>query len=201
MFPDCSKRQRELYKGDERHRCIHPEAETKGQFVTEHVCEQCPLVVLKIKSCKEKQKEAREARVAFATERSLPVIDQGFPMCPYRYSDKEGKRCSITGLGVDVETCNRCNELTMVEEKNNQASFGNKVVNYFGAVRRWVASGRPTRTPEEIKRLFEEHCSKCEMYDKKKHACKSCGCSIASEGDPLGNKLAMKTEHCPLGRW
>lgn len=198
MYPDCSKRQRELYKGEERHRCIHPEAETKGQFVTEPVCEQCPLVVLKIKTCKEKQKEAK---VSFATQHSLPVIDEGYPQCPYRFNGNEGKSCAITGLAVTADICNRCNEITMVEEKKNQASLGKKVVNYFGAVRRWVASGRPTRTPEEIKAIFEEHCSKCEMYDKKNHSCKSCGCSVASGGDPLNNKLAMKTERCPLGRW
>lgn len=203
---DCNKRQRELYKGEDRFRCVHPEATTKGEIVVESVCNACPLVKLKIKTCK----EARETQVKQSYTPSegykphaLPVLnaDAGYPTCPFRYNGEAGKTCSVTNLGVTSEICYRCDKLTKVHEKKNQAKMGTKVLNYFGAVRRWIASGMPTRTKEEIKSLFDEHCSKCDRYDKVKHACNSCGCPVSDDADPLDNKLAMKTESCPLGRF
>jgi len=211
---DCNKRQREKIKGEIHHRCIHPEAETKGEIVPLEVCRACPLINLVSRTpCAEKRKEDMINGVIRAsgqtpvppptqTVKTLPVLDNPeFPMCPYRYKGQEGHVCSITNLGVDSEICHRCDAKTRVEEKKNQAKLGTKVMNYFGAVRRWVASGSPTRTPEEVKELFETHCKGCEMYDEEKHACKTCGCNIAPVGDPLANKLAMATEHCPLGRF
>lgn len=201
---DCNKRQREVYKGAERHRCIHPEAETKGEVVSENVCEACPLAnIVKIKSCRDRQPPpVVKAPKSQAYPIQLPVLeDPEYPQCPYRYKSKEGQMCSVTNLGVDPQICHRCHETTLVEEKKNNAKMGTKVMNYFGAIRRWVASGRPKRSPEEIAELFEKHCKGCDMYDEKKHACKSCGCNVSNDGDPLENKLAMATEHCPLGRF
>jgi hypothetical protein len=208
---DCDKRQREIHKGTERHRCIHPEAETHGEVVSPNVCEACPLAnLIKIKPCKDKRKEA--IKIKFASNTTAPTSAQSYPLpvlednpeypaCPYRYEGKEGQMCSVTNLGVTPQICHRCSELTVVEEKKNQAKFKDKALNYFGAIRRWVASGRPTRSKEERAKLFEEHCKGCEMYDHEKHACKSCGCKVSSDADPLENKLAMATEHCPLGRF
>lgn len=200
---DCNKRQREKHKGTIRHRCIHPEAPTKNEIVPLHVCEACPLAnLVQIKPCAEKQKEVQKAAAKSSVQvpqqgGPLPVLEPGFSECPYRYKGTAGHTCSITNLGVTPEICNRCD----AETKEHQATFGEKVINYFGAVRRWVAMGRPTRTPEEIEQLFNEHCKGCDMYDKEKHACKSCGCNIAPVGTPLDNKLAMASEHCPLGRF
>ena len=207
---NCNKRQREIYKGTEKHRCIHPEAPTKNEIVPLHVCEACPLAnLVQIKPCANKRKEELKQKYTFRTEptlpqttNQLPVLENPeFPQCPYRYKGEQGQLCSITNLGVTPEVCHRCDDTTIEEERKNHAKLGTKVMNYFGAVRRWVASGRPTRTPDEIKELFETHCQGCDMYDAEKHACKSCGCNIAPVGDPLDNKLAMATEHCPLGRF
>lgn len=205
---DCNKRQREVFKGTERHRCIHPEAPTQGEIVPLEVCEACPLAKLvKAVPCKDKHKEQLKVKFASGIQvpqfnNPLPVLESPeYPQCPYRYKGTDGHMCSITNLGVDPQICHRCHDMTIVEEKKNQAKLGTKVMNYFGAIRRWVASGRPTRTKEEIQHLFDTHCKGCEMYDAVKHACKSCGCNVSQDGDPLDNKLAMATEHCPLGRW
>lgn len=203
---ECNKRQREVYKGTERHRCIHPEAETRGEIVAPEVCEACPLAKLvKAVPCKERKaqqiKFMSQVQVPQFTN-PLPVLETPeYPQCPYRYKGKEEHMCSITNLSVTPSICHRCTETTLIEERKNQAKLGTKVMNYFGAIRRWVASGRPTRSKEEIAALFEQHCKGCDMYDKVKHACKSCGCNVSQDGDPLDNKLAMATEHCPLGRF
>lgn len=204
---DCNQRQREIYKGTERHRCIHPEASTKNEIVPLEVCEACPLAKLvKAKPCAEKHKQ--ELKIKFTSNnvpqesRPLPVLeDPEYPQCPYRYKGVDGHMCSITNLGVTAAICQKCDAETRVEERNNQASLGTKALNYFGAIRRWIASGRPTRSEEEIAELFETHCKQCDMFDKEKYACKSCGCSVSTSSEPLGNKLKMKTEACPLGRW
>ena len=196
---NCNKRQREVYKGTEQFRCIHPKAPTKGEVVPPAVCLACPLVKAKLKPCKEVKKEKQKQ--AWRPEEQLPVLNQqpGYPDCPFRYAkgNTNAQTCSITNLGVTPEICGRCDK----ETRERSASFGQKVINYFGAIRRWVACGRPTRTQEEIESLFEQHCSDCERYDKDKHACKNCGCSVSTDSEPLGNKLAMATEHCPLGRF
>ena len=230
---ECSKRQHENFKGQEQDRCLHTEAETYLQIVTEPVCDACPVRQMMSKGscpgCKSpmpppvmpKPVPPPHANIPEgatyvgdyadlkrmygnnAEHYPVPVLETppDYPQCPYRFKGKEGFMCSITNLGVDPDICKRCTDLTVVEERKNQAKLGTKIYNYFGAVRRWVANGRPTRSKEEVAALFETHCKGCEMYDHKKHACKSCGCQVAGEGDPLENKLAMATEHCPLGRF
>jgi hypothetical protein len=133
--------------------------------------------------------------------KQLPVIEPGsgeYPNCPFRYTAKDkALRCSITNLDVTPEICGRCDEGT----REHEARSGEKVKNYFGAIRRWYAQGKPTRTKEEIEKLFEDHCKGCDRYDPVKHACKNCGCAVSTKSSPLANKLAMASEHCPLGRF
>lgn len=195
---DCSKRQREIYKGTEQHRCINREAELHLEIVQPDQCAECPVRVLmkqKPIPCEIKLQQQRMAKVM----NQLPVIEpqDGYPACPFRYASADGLKCSITNLSVDQEICNRCEEGT----REHEAKFGEKIKNYYGAVRRWVANGRPSRNKEEIKALFEEHCKGCDRYDTEKHACKNCGCTVSTDSSPLGNKLAMASEHCPLGRF
>ncbi len=189
---DCKKQQKEVVNGLHQIRCIHPEAETYRQVVPSAICEACPLVQLRVKTCKERSKPT-SIKLG-----QLPIIEiEGnvYPECPFRYGGSP--QCSITGLPVTPEICNRCE----AETREHSASFGESVKNYFGAVRRWVASGRPTRSEKEIEQLFNEHCKGCDRYDPVKHACKSCGCQVSVDSSPLSNKLAMATEHCPIGRF
>lgn len=188
---ECIKRQNENYKGTPQTRCINPNADTFKELVVLQQCEACPVkVLLKNKVPCGQQREPKLL---------LPVLNQqeGYPACPFRYEGKGNLMCSITSLPVDREICGRCD----AETREHEATLGDKIGNYFGAVRRWVASGRPTRTPEEITTLFNDHCSGCDRYDKKTHSCKNCGCKVTTDLSPLSNKLAMATEHCPLGRF
>ncbi len=191
---DCTKQQREVVKGVHQIRCIHPEAETYKQVVPSAICEACPVIQLRVKTCKEKAPKKKSITLG-----KLPIIEIGnnvYPECPFRYGGKQLK-CSITGLPVTPEICNRCD----AETREHSATFGESVTNYFGAVRRWVASGRPRRSEKEIEQLFNENCKGCDRYDPVKHACKSCGCQVSTDSSPLSNKLAMATEHCPIGRF
>lgn len=210
---DCSKRQHESYKGTPRERCINEEASAYLQVVNETICDSCPVrVFAKNTGCPKKAYVPSPAPPPLGLTYVGQLEDmvdlkpqqshEGFPDCPYRILKEQGLTCEVTGLTVTPEICFRCHKETTLEAKKKEAHMGNKVWNYFEAIRKWVAAGRPVRTKEEIATLFAEHCNNgCDRYDKEKHACKSCGCVVAAEGSPLDNKLAMATEHCPLGRF
>lgn len=190
---DCQKKQKEIYKGTPQDRCIHKDAETYKEIVTDEICASCPVRMLP-----REEKVSCDRNFIDVKQINLPVIEpNGYPSCPFRYESTEGKACSITNLPVTQEICTRCDS----ETREREATTGQKATNYFGAIRRWVAHGCPTRTPEEVQKLFDEHCSGCARYDKEKHACINCGCSVNSSSSPLSNKLAMGTERCPLGRF
>ena len=198
---DCTKQQREVANGLHQIRCIHSEADTYKQIVSSDVCNACPVVQLRAKSkgCQLQQKYPKVEKKEGIKLGQLPIIEVAgnvYPECPFRYGSGQ-KMCSITGLPVTPEICNRCDE----ETREHSATYGESIVNYFGAVRRWVASGRPTRSEKEIEQLFNDNCKGCDRYDPVKHACKSCGCNVSTESSPLSNKLAMATEHCPIGRF
>ncbi len=72
---------------------------------------------------------------------------------------------------------------------------------YSRAVRRWIAAGRPTRSEEEVRNIFETHCKPCARYNEKKQACTICGCRVRRQGLAVLNKIRMATECCPLGKW
>ena len=188
---DCAKQQRENFKGTPQLRCMNPESVHHKDLVVLEQCAGCPVRVLREqKLCKPVTQEPKLY---------LPVLTQqeGYPPCPFRYAGREGLMCSITNLPVNEEICGRCD----ADVRENEATFGEKVDNYFGALRRWAANGCPTRTMDERAEIFNTHCKGCDRFDPVAHACKNCGCKVSAGGTPLTNKLAMATEHCPLGRF
>ena len=146
-----------------------------GQLVTDSVCSMCPV---------------REAMMKPKSDQ-LPIIDA--PPCEYRV----GAMCAVTSLEINSEICNRC----VTETKAAQATFTDKVGNFTLAIKRWVVMGRPVRSDARVLEILENHCHKCSMFDHEKQACKSCGCSVNKSSFPLGNKLKMATEECPLGQF
>lgn len=72
---------------------------------------------------------------------------------------------------------------------------------YAEALAGWVSAGRPERSEEETKRIFDEHCSKCAWYDSKKKICRGCGCKVTNVGHAVVNKIKMATQHCPRELW
>jgi len=185
---DCRKRQVER-RGDEiTHRCVHSKAGTFAQVVDSPTCDACPLRVF-IEKKKEKPKP-----------HMLPVLNDdpnAFPSCEFRHSNRIERTCGMTGLPVTPEHCNRCAKDTSINAK----TILQKVVTYTSAVRKWTGAGMPVRTQEEIEALYDEHCSKCSMYDKVKGVCNSCGCPANTDQPAIRNKLKMATEQCPLGRF
>lgn len=81
------------------------------------------------------------------------------------------------------------------------------------ALKRWDEAGRPVRSADEVELIFRQYCQSCEEYQGSQ--CRVCGCRVRSGQDVISqavgaiderwravaNKLAMATEHCPLGRW
>lgn len=185
---ECRKRQTIRKLGGETiHRCIHKQADTYKQPVDSDTCAACPLRVY-FESKKQKTGQV-----------SLPVVNtSGYPSCEFRHADPhQGIRCGVTNLPVDEDICGRCAKDT----KNEVASLYDKVINYATAVRRWVGAGRPERTDEEIRAIFDEHCNQCAMFDRDRGICNSCGCPSNTNQPAIRNKLRMATEPCPLGRF
>ena len=72
---------------------------------------------------------------------------------------------------------------------------------YTRALSRWIKAGRPVRSEEEIKKIFETCCKPCEAYEALTSSCCCCGCRVnLVKAAPL-NKIAMATEECPWGKW
>jgi hypothetical protein len=185
---DCSRRQVERRGDETAHRCVHSKADTFGTIVESPTCAACPLRVF-IEKKKEKP-----------TPHMLPVLNDdpsAFPSCEFRHSNRVERTCGMTNLPVTAEHCNRCAKDTVVNAK----TIMGKVISYATAVRKWTGAGMPTRTQEEIEQLYDEHCSKCSMYDKVNGVCNSCGCPANKDQPAIRNKLKMATEQCPLGRF
>ena len=214
---ECTRLQNEVYKGTAQGRCINKQSDLFREIVVPEQCAACQVRMEKkpkrtpcveLARMMERNEEGERikaqirAQVQAQVQNQLLVIEpqsgDGPTTCPYRYPGKEHKTlCSMTGLPVTEEVCRRCDK----ETREHEAKFGEKVKNYFGAVRRWIANGRPSRSQEEINKLFKENCESCDRYDPEKHACKNCGCAVSNDSSPLSNKLAMASERCPLGRF
>jgi hypothetical protein len=78
----------------------------------------------------------------------------------------------------------------------NFPSFPQRVLNYLSARKVWVAAGKPMRSPEAIRYLYQTYCKDCEHYKSTGYACDLCGCYINENSD--WNKLAWFTTKCPL---
>lgn len=78
-------------------------------------------------------------------------------------------------------------------------------VKYATAVAKWIQAGKPTRNAKEIRQRFLicESCPHFERIRPWRGRCKVCGCYLGRHGHRLleGNKIAMKTELCPEGKW
>lgn len=65
------------------------------------------------------------------------------------------------------------------------------------AVGKWALAGMPTRTDDEIRERLDI-CRACDAFENSH--CRECGCQCV-EVQQLRNKLALKTEKCPRGKW
>ena len=88
-----------------------------------------------------------------------------------------------------------------------QRRFWDSLKAYAAATIEWMAAGKPTRTAEEMLECFMV-CQSCPYFinideTQKRGRCSICGCYLGVNPHRFlqGNKIAMKTQHCPDGRW
>lgn len=123
--------------------------------------------------------------------------------------------CDLLKKEVSFESCTKCFKQMsekfeaekqaekQVEQQANivEPSLAKKVQHYSQAIYTWVKEGMESRTDAEVEEILNTHCKQCSLYDSSKHICKKCGCQIQLGGVAITNKLKMKSEHCPLGKW
>ena len=212
---NCDKRQKEVTKEGEQHRCIEKKAtETYLQIVDVPTCEGCPILAVKNKiNCADKPKPvwADDLLSVVTTARDVaPGVSMSEEMsgyeqpCHYRWDSK----CRITNRAINPDICKACDQETAAE----MATLPKKLANYAGAIRRWIREGRPVRTDEEVEERLKicqgdpesedpDKQQPCALYDADAHACNKCGCAVSTDKAPLGNKIRMKSEICPMGLW
>jgi len=71
--------------------------------------------------------------------------------------------------------------------------------NYASALAKWLAAGRPKRSPQEVAEL-RAICRDCSYFRADNCTHEKCGCRVGAAGR-LGDKLTWKTESCPVGKW
>ncbi|MDO4568785.1 MAG: hypothetical protein Q4D38_00195 [Planctomycetia bacterium] len=88
-----------------------------------------------------------------------------------------------------------------------QRRFWRSVRAYTIAVYEWLKAGKPTRNAEEMQVCFTI-CQSCPNFinideTRKRGRCAICGCylGVAPHRFLEGNKIAMRTQKCPEGKW
>lgn len=183
----CQKRQRVVTKGKKERRCIHKESDVCGQIVDVETCEACPLNKPKI---------------------DFNIWDVECGVCPRREPiDNMTATCITIKKIVTRRECKIClleqkkynldaeKILAKANEEKQFPPITTQVNSYRLAIKRWIKAGRPVRSEEETKKIFETHCVKCDWFDGRR--CKGCGCRVVPKGLAIFNKLKMATEHCP----
>lgn len=103
--------------------------------------------------------------------------------------------------------CSRCGRIVAVPESNKviavctaEPTLIEKAVNYTKAVATHIATGSHTRTDAEVEERLQI-CKKCENFNLNKGYCTRCGCRCNANKSAFTNKLRMKSQKCPEGKW
>lgn len=115
--------------------------------------------------------------------------------CRFRKADETHCECEVCGLRVAGKYPDR---IHCECPGNRQLSSVGKLKTYAQAVTRHLLTGCETRTDEEVSELLNL-CRNCESY--RAETCTVCGCRINSGKSAFANKLRMKTQKCPKGKW
>ncbi len=119
----------------------------------------------------------------------------------------------VNGASVpDWHVCTRCGDRLNTPNGNIVAQCHAKEESSGpGAIRRFfnfaialtshVGDGLKKRDRAEIEGLLTI-CQTCTLYDAARQACThpKCGCGVSRE-EKFFNKLAWKSEHCPINKW
>ena len=84
-------------------------------------------------------------------------------------------------------------------------NIATKAVRFTAEQHKWLAAGRPVRSPEQARRIFHELCEPCRLFRPKgkgRGQCLGCGCGLSPESHRrFGmefSKIVMATTSCPL---
>jgi len=165
----CLARQKERAGDKEVYRCVNRTCPSFISLVDEEHCSQCSF---------KKERHSKE------------------PCCP----KPEFKRTEPLPEG-EAERIIKSDpeEITEKEATREMPGLPVQMYHYQMALRKWQAAGRPVRPQEEVTRLHDEHCVKCDWFENGR--CKGCGCKVSMGSIAIFNKLKMATEHCPKELW
>lgn len=113
-----------------------------------------------------------------------------------QFVQKEGGIAECVNCGLRVRS--NTPEQIYAECQGRRPSAGTLIVNYAKAVAVHVSSGGQTRTDAEVSELLKV-CETCEFFQN--GVCRVCGCRVNSGSSAFANKLRMKTQRCPKGKW
>lgn len=137
------------------------------------------------------------------------------PHCPWRELVADGIRCRHARVHavndrVPAAVCTHCTQRlepcdvprppNSGESEQQLPPLWVRMGNFGVAVVRHLADGGQQRTPQEIARIFEQHCRRCPHFDGQRCTHAHCGCQVAANVQWL-NKIAWASEHCPIGKW
>lgn len=117
--------------------------------------------------------------------------------CKFKHVHGDYYKCEVCGLKI------RCSDPSKVfatcpGEPRKFPPLLTQAKNYAKAVTEHVKSGMETRTDEEVINLLQI-CEMCDKYEDGR--CLVCGCRLSASKSAFSNKLRMKSQSCPLGRW
>lgn len=116
--------------------------------------------------------------------------------CQFSFDDdKQVWVCSVCGRTVKASKTSSVRALCITKP-----SLARQAINYTKAVVQHIATGSKTRTDEEVKERLNI-CKECEFFHTEKQYCKLCGCNCNLHKSPFVNKLRMKSQKCPRGKW
>ena len=191
---DCNKRQKVVSRTQSgsltTFRCLNNECGLNGQQVDEGNCERCPVrVVQSVRPCRDLPRPPKK------TSAGPPVSTQEM----IDVTDEEVIKM-IEEAGMDAKDIDKVQVIESGELPPDYPPMSMQLWTYKEALIRWHKAGRPTRTQEEVEELHKI-CSACDWYDPEKTRCKGCGCKVTVGAVAIFNKLKMKTEVCPKGKF
>lgn len=116
--------------------------------------------------------------------------------CKFEYNDERNLWvCSVCGRTVAAPKTHK-----VYANCYTEPSIVKKAVNYTKAVATHIITGSHTRTDEEVEKLLEI-CKTCDKFNLEKSYCTICGCRCNANKSAFTNKLRMKSQKCPKGKW
>lgn len=118
-------------------------------------------------------------------------------LCQFEKIDDVTARCKVCGREIISPDFTRV-YATCSGEPRKFPPLLKQAHNYAKALARHVATGMQTRTDEEVINLLQI-CETCEHFSEDR--CTICGCRLNNSKNAFVNKLRMKSQSCPEGKW